>query len=158
MRPRTGDTERMDEGENPGTCRTYRSPKQPFGFRTRRMFMTNRMLRRIFRRGDVDCRDTWELGSGYLDDDLTPQKRSAVQAHLDKCGPCRAFIDGLLASFPGFLGVLRHHHSGSRFWIEPEKRISATETDCPPPSCWPAGLAAPAIAVLPPGTGTLMDT
>ena len=71
--------------------------------------MTNGMLRRIFRRGDVDCRDTWELGSGYLDDDLTPQKRSAVQAHLDKCGPCRAFIDGLLAT----IGVLSRFPKGS---------------------------------------------
>ena len=53
------------------------------------------MLRRIFSRGDVDCRDTRELGSDYLEDDLLPPKRSAVQAHLDKCGPCRAFIDGL---------------------------------------------------------------
>lgn len=64
--------------------------------------MRNRMLRRIFRRGDVDCRDTRELGSDYLDDDLDPPKRSAVQAHLDKCVPWRAFIDGLSAT----IGVL----------------------------------------------------
>ncbi len=54
-----------------------------------------RMFRRIFSRGEVDCRDTRELGSDYLEDDLPPQKRSAIQGHLDKCGPCRAFVDGL---------------------------------------------------------------
>lgn len=65
-----------------------------------------RMLRRIFSRGYVDCRLTREFGSDYLEDDLSPRKRSAIQTHLDKCGPCRAFIEGLsstigvLARFP----------------------------------------------------------
>ncbi|MDA0733274.1 MAG: zf-HC2 domain-containing protein [Chloroflexi bacterium] len=62
----------------------------------------NRMLRRMFRRGDFDCRDTRELGSDYLEDGLAPQKRSAIQSHLDKCGPCRAFIDSLSAT----IGIL----------------------------------------------------
>ena len=54
-----------------------------------------RMFRRLFNRGEVDCHDVREAGSDYLDDDLSPQKRSVVQAHLDKCGPCRAFIESL---------------------------------------------------------------
>ena len=65
-----------------------------------------RILRRIFRSGDVDCQDTRKLGSDFLEGGLSSQKRSLIQTHLDKCGPCRAFIDslsatiGILASLP----------------------------------------------------------
>ena len=54
-----------------------------------------RIFKRLLNRGEVDCHEVRELGSDYLEDDLPPQKRSAVQAHLDKCGPCRAFISTL---------------------------------------------------------------
>lgn len=57
-----------------------------------------RVFRRIFHRGEPDCREVRQLGSDFLEDGLAPQRRSAVQAHLDKCGPCRAFIETLSAT------------------------------------------------------------
>ena len=55
-------------------------------------------LKKIFNRGDVDCREVRKLASGYLDEELQPAKHSAIHAHLSRCGPCRAFIDTLAAT------------------------------------------------------------
>ncbi len=63
-------------------------------------------FRRLFNRGEADCIETRDLASDYLEDDLAPRRRAAVQSHLDKCGPCRAFLEalsttiGLLARLP----------------------------------------------------------
>lgn len=57
-----------------------------------------RIFRRIFHRGEPDCTEVRELGSDYLEGELPPPKRSAIQAHLEKCGPCRAFIETLSAT------------------------------------------------------------
>jgi predicted anti-sigma-YlaC factor YlaD len=56
------------------------------------------VFRRIFHRGERDCSEVRKLGSDFLEDDLSLQKRSAIQAHLDKCGPCRTFIETLSAT------------------------------------------------------------
>lgn len=57
------------------------------------------IFRRIFHRSEADCSEVQKLGSDFLDDEqLSPQKRSAIQAHLDKCGPCRTFIETLSAT------------------------------------------------------------
>ncbi len=61
-----------------------------------------RKFRKLFGRGDLDCQDTRELGSAYLDNDLSAQRYSKIQAHLNNCGPCRAFIDTLAAT----IGIL----------------------------------------------------
>ncbi len=61
-----------------------------------------RMFRKLFGRGDLDCQDARELGSAYLDNDLSAQRYSKIQAHLNNCGPCRAFIDTLAAT----IGIL----------------------------------------------------
>ena len=61
-----------------------------------------RMFRKLFRRGDFDCQDVRELSSAYLEDDLSAQRYSKIQAHLNNCGPCRAFIDTLAAT----IGIL----------------------------------------------------
>ena len=64
------------------------------------------IIKKIFFRGEVECAEARKLASDYLESDLPPRKQSAIQAHLDKCGPCRAFIDtlastiGLLSRFP----------------------------------------------------------
>ena len=64
------------------------------------------LIKKLFNRGEVDCAETRKLASDYLENDLPPQKRSALQAHLAKCGPCRAFVDtlastiGMLSRFP----------------------------------------------------------
>ena len=60
------------------------------------------LLKKIFQRGEVDCKEVRKLASGYLDEDLPPPKYSAIHAHLSRCGPCRAFIDTLAAT----IGVL----------------------------------------------------
>lgn len=64
------------------------------------------LLHKLFHRGDADCNEVRKLSSDYLEEDLTPTKRSAIQAHLSNCGPCRAFVDtlastiGILSRFP----------------------------------------------------------
>jgi predicted anti-sigma-YlaC factor YlaD len=56
------------------------------------------VFRRIFHRSGPDCSEVRKLGSDFLEDELPLQKRSAIQAHLDKCGPCRTFIETLSAT------------------------------------------------------------
>ncbi len=64
------------------------------------------LLNKIFHRDEVDCDEVQKLSSDYLDEDLAAPKRSAIQAHLSNCGPCRAFVDtlattiGILSRFP----------------------------------------------------------
>jgi len=64
------------------------------------------LLHKLFHRGDADCNEVRKLSSDYLEEDLAPTKRSAIQAHLSNCGPCRAFVDtlastiGILSRFP----------------------------------------------------------
>ncbi len=64
------------------------------------------LFRNLIRRGEIDCKEVRELSSDYLEEDLPPAKRSAIQSHLSKCGPCQAFVDTLastisiLASLP----------------------------------------------------------
>jgi predicted anti-sigma-YlaC factor YlaD len=59
-------------------------------------------IKKMFSRDEADCAATRKLASGYLEDDLSPQKRSSIQAHLKKCGPCRAFVNTLATT----IGVL----------------------------------------------------
>ena len=60
------------------------------------------LLKKIFNRSKDECLETRELSSDYLDGGLAPQKRSRVQAHLSRCGPCRAFVDTLAST----IGIL----------------------------------------------------
>lgn len=60
------------------------------------------MVKKLFRRDEADCTATRKLASDYLGNDLSAQKRSSVQAHLEKCGPCRAFVETLATT----IGVL----------------------------------------------------
>ncbi len=43
----------------------------------------------------MDCAEIRKSSSDYLEEDLPPQKLAGVQAHLSKCGPCRAFVETL---------------------------------------------------------------
>ena len=60
-------------------------------------------IKKLFRGGDVDCNEVRRLSSDYLEEDLPEAKQSAMQGHLSKCGPCRAFVDTLAST----IGVLR---------------------------------------------------
>jgi anti-sigma factor RsiW len=68
-------------------------------------------IKRYFRKGEFDCDDVADHSSAYIDNDLKPDKRSAFQAHLSKCGPCQAFV-GTLSSTIGALGATRHQCAG----------------------------------------------
>ena len=52
--------------------------------------------------GEVDCKEVRRLSSEYLEEGLPAPKQSAIQFHLSKCGPCKAFVE-TLASTIGML-------------------------------------------------------
>ena len=64
------------------------------------------LLNRMFHWGEVDCNEVRQRSSDYLEEDLPTPKLSAIREHLNKCGPCRTFVDtlastiGLLSRFP----------------------------------------------------------
>ena len=62
-------------------------------------------FRKIFGGGEVDCDEVHQLSSDYLEEDLPAAKQSAIQFHLSKCGPCKAFVE-TLASTIGLLSRL----------------------------------------------------
>ncbi len=57
-----------------------------------------RPFKKLFHRGEMDCKEVRKLSSDYLEDDVAPAKRSAIHAHLSKCGPCQAFVATLAAT------------------------------------------------------------
>jgi predicted anti-sigma-YlaC factor YlaD len=64
------------------------------------------LFKNLGRRHEIDCKGVRELSSDYLEEDLPTAKRSTIQSHLSKCGPCQAFVNTLastiriLASLP----------------------------------------------------------
>ena len=62
-------------------------------------------FKKILGGGGVDCDEVHRLSSDYLEEDLPAAKRSAIQFHLSKCGPCKAFVE-TLASTIGLLSRL----------------------------------------------------
>ena len=55
-------------------------------------------FRRLFNPDQAACAEARKLASDYLADDLSARKRSSVQDHISRCGPCRAFVDTLAAT------------------------------------------------------------
>ena len=63
-------------------------------------------LDKIFGRGgEMDCDEVQRLASDCLEEELPAAKQSAIQFHLNKCGPCKAFVE-TLASTIGLLSRL----------------------------------------------------
>ncbi len=62
-------------------------------------------FKKILGRGEVDCEEVRRSSSDYLEEDLPAAKQSAIQFHLSKCGPCKAFVE-TLASTIGLLSRL----------------------------------------------------
>jgi len=54
-------------------------------------------LRRIFAERDLDCTSVRKLTSDYLEAELSPSRLQRFCSHIDKCGPCRSFVDSLMA-------------------------------------------------------------
>ncbi len=42
----------------------------------------------------ISCQEVWREVSNYLEDDLTPSLRAAIEAHLQGCAHCSAVVDG----------------------------------------------------------------
>ncbi|HEY4221448.1 MAG TPA: zf-HC2 domain-containing protein, partial [Myxococcota bacterium] len=40
----------------------------------------------------VDCRKMATLLGDYVDEDLAPELKTAVDAHMSQCAPCMAFL------------------------------------------------------------------
>ncbi|MFB3776627.1 MAG: anti-sigma factor [Bryobacteraceae bacterium] len=47
------------------------------------------------RREDGDCREVFAQLSAYLDGELTPEARRAMERHLCDCPPCIEFVESL---------------------------------------------------------------
>lgn len=62
-------------------------------------------FKKIMGGGEVDCKEVRRLSSEYLEQELPAAKQSAIQFHLSKCGPCKAFV-ATLASTIGLLSRL----------------------------------------------------
>lgn len=43
----------------------------------------------------IKCEDVWREASNYLDGDLDPTQKLAMDEHFSQCGPCAAVRDGL---------------------------------------------------------------
>ncbi len=63
------------------------------------------LFKKIFGGGELDCDEVHRLSSDYLEEDLPAAKQSAIRFHLNKCGPCKAFVE-TLASTIGLLSRL----------------------------------------------------
>ena len=53
---------------------------------------------------DPDCDEVRELSSDYIDEDLERADAIGVQSHMERCGPCNAFVKTLRAT----VGLLRN--------------------------------------------------
>jgi anti-sigma factor RsiW len=40
----------------------------------------------------VDCQQLVSLLGDYVDDQLSPEQRDAIEAHMGQCAPCVAFL------------------------------------------------------------------
>ena len=57
-------------------------------------------LKRLFSREnkDLDCGEIRDLSSDYIDGDLEVSTVDRVKGHLERCGPCNAFVNTLRAT------------------------------------------------------------
>lgn len=42
----------------------------------------------------IDCQDVWRDISDYIDDELDPKQRAALEEHVGKCRQCAAVLEG----------------------------------------------------------------
>jgi anti-sigma factor RsiW len=55
-------------------------------------------LLRLRRRPVLACQEVVELVTAYLEDGLSPRRRTQVQAHLDACEHCSLYLDQIRAT------------------------------------------------------------
>ena len=59
--------------------------------------MISRLVR-LFRGRDLDCGEVREASSDFIDGELSSGESSRIRSHLERCGPCTAFIETLRAT------------------------------------------------------------
>lgn len=62
-------------------------------------------LTRLRRTPALACQEVVELVTAYLEDALTPRRRTQVQSHLDACEHCALYLEQIRATIAE-LGVL----------------------------------------------------
>lgn len=43
---------------------------------------------------EISCEEVWREVSNYVDEDLVPELRASIEAHLKVCAHCKAIVDG----------------------------------------------------------------
>ena len=66
-------------------------------------------MSRLRRRRTVVCRQLVEMVTDYLEGDLDPVERAAVQAHLAGCGHCTGYVEQVRRMLALTAGL---HHTG----------------------------------------------
>ena len=64
-------------------------------------------LRGLFKRAKVgpECREIRDMSSDYLDGNIDRTMIDRVASHLDKCPPCRAFVNTLKRTIDLMRGI-----------------------------------------------------
>jgi anti-sigma factor RsiW len=59
--------------------------------------MISRLVR-LFRRHELDCGEVRAASSDFIDGELGTAESSRIRSHLERCGPCTAFVRTLRAT------------------------------------------------------------
>ena len=43
---------------------------------------------------EISCLEVWRQVSNYLDNDVSPELRERIEAHVKVCAHCKAVVDG----------------------------------------------------------------
>ena len=52
----------------------------------------------LFKRKEAECPEVRSASSDFIDGDMRRGERARIAAHLEKCAPCRAFVNTLRAT------------------------------------------------------------
>lgn len=52
----------------------------------------------IFKRRELDCQEVRDVSSDFIDGDVSDRMRARIASHLERCGPCTAFVNTLKAT------------------------------------------------------------
>ena len=52
----------------------------------------------IFKRRELDCQAVREVSSDFIDGDVSDKQKARITFHLERCGPCTAFVNTLKAT------------------------------------------------------------
>jgi anti-sigma factor (TIGR02949 family) len=60
--------------------------------------MVSRLIGIFRRKQDADCQEVHDLSSDFIDEEMDDTSVTRMRSHLDKCPPCRAFVNSLKAT------------------------------------------------------------